>query len=376
VVVLKGGAPNSWSRKSLPQKVEVKVGVPASRLHFLGGVAGWGYPAVGNDQLPALKVTVQFADGSKEELIQRNGQEIADYNGQIDVPKSKGLAQFTRGRGQIRWLSQDVKGTGLIEKLILESYDNAVAPTLFAITAENGPRGGAQPAGATPSTTASDAPGLTWGPGIKALIVGGGSSHDFERWFGQEDTKTLSAGGKASVNYTEQIPQVGGVLKDIDVLFWTSNQPMPDRSLRKAIFDFADSGKGLMLVHPGVWYAWPDWPEYNKTMVGGGSKGHDKYQEFAVTVTDSKHPIMAGVPATFKITDELYNHIIDAAGTPAQVLATATSPTTGKTFPSVWIAKHPKARIVCIALGHDGKAHENPAYQKIIQNSLAWAAGK
>jgi type 1 glutamine amidotransferase len=58
------------------------------------------------------------------------------------------------------------------------------------------------------------------------------------------------------------------------------------------------------------------------------------------------------------------------------VLATATSPTTGKTFPSVWIAKHPKARIVCIALGHDGKAHENPAYQKIIQNSLAWAAGK
>ena len=38
--------------------------------------------------------------------------------------------------------------------------------------------------------------------------------------------------------------------------------------------------------------------------------------------------------------------------------------------------KHPKARIVCITLGHDGKAHEHPAYKTLLQNSLAWAARK
>ncbi len=79
VVVLRGGAPNAWSRKNLPKRVEAKVGVAASRLHFLGGVAGWGYPAVGDDQLPVLKVTLHFAGGASEELLFRNGQEIADY---------------------------------------------------------------------------------------------------------------------------------------------------------------------------------------------------------------------------------------------------------------------------------------------------------
>jgi len=58
------------------------------------------------------------------------------------------------------------------------------------------------------------------------------------------------------------------------------------------------------------------------------------------------------------------------------VLATGKSPITGKTFPVVWIVKHSKARIACITLGHDGKAHEHPAFQAILQNSVAWAAGK
>ena len=57
------------------------------------------------------------------------------------------------------------------------------------------------------------------------------------------------------------------------------------------------------------------------------------------------------------------------------MLATAKNLTNGKTFPSVWIVKHPKARIVCIALGHDGKAHDLPAYKTMLRNAVAWAAG-
>jgi len=29
-----------------------------------------------------------------------------------------------------------------------------------------------------------------------------------------------------------------------------------------------------------------------------------------------------------------------------------------------------------VTLGHDGKAHDHPAFKSILQNSLAWAAGK
>ena len=176
-VVLKGGDPASWSRKSLPQRVEVKVGVAAARLHFLGGVAGWGYPAV-SDKLDALKATLHFADGTKQEMVFKNGVEIADYNGRAEVGGSKNL-NWTAGRGQIRWHSRDVTRNAVIEKLTLESFDNGVAPTLFAITAETGSAGGApvaSPAGASP---AAALPTLKWGSGLKVLLIGGGASHDY-----------------------------------------------------------------------------------------------------------------------------------------------------------------------------------------------------
>ena len=210
---------------------------------------------------------------------------------------------------------------------------------------------------------------------ISVLIVGGGSSHDFNKWFNLADVATLTE-AKAKASYTDKPGAVLEQLKDVDVLYLSTNQPMADAALRKGIFDFADSGKGLLLIHPALWYNWGDWPDYNKTLVGGGAKGHDKFAEFEVTVDDAKHPVMAGVSKTFKITDELYNFIKDEKGTPITVLASAKSPISGKTFPIVWIVNHPKAKIVCMTLGHDGKAHDLPEYKKILQNALAWAAGK
>jgi len=160
------------------------------------------------------------------------------------------------------------------------------------------------------------------------------------------------------------------------VLYLSNNQPMNSAAFRKAVFDFAEAAKGLLLVHPATWYNWPDWPEYNRALIGGGSRGHDQYGEFEVTIAEANHPIMAGVPKAFKIRDELYHFQRDDQGTPIQVLASGRSPVTGKTFPVVWLTKHPKARIVCITLGHVGAAHEHPAYKAILQNALKWAAGK
>jgi type 1 glutamine amidotransferase len=210
---------------------------------------------------------------------------------------------------------------------------------------------------------------------VNVLIVGGGSSHDFGKWFNLADVATLTE-TKAKVTYTDKPGAVLEQLKDLDVLYLSTNQTMADAALRKGIFDFAEAGKGLLLVHPALWYNWGDWADYNKTLVGGGAKGHDKYGEFEVVVDDEKHPVMAGVSKSFKINDELYNFIKDEKGTPITVLASAKSPISGKTFPIVWIVQHPKAKIVCMTLGHDGKAHELPEYKKILQNALNWAAGK
>jgi type 1 glutamine amidotransferase len=139
---------------------------------------------------------------------------------------------------------------------------------------------------------------------------------------------------------------------------------------------FAGAGKGLLVVHAANWMNWPDWPEYNRNITGGASRGHDKFGEFDVKVTDKAHPLMAGVPETFAITDELYYFEPDAKGAPITVLATAHSTQKNKTYPIVFTVAHPKARIVCITLGHDGKAHGHEAYQRLIKNALNWAAGK
>jgi type 1 glutamine amidotransferase len=217
---------------------------------------------------------------------------------------------------------------------------------------------------------------MQWGARPHVLIFGGGSSHDFGRWFNQADSATLSEGGKASVNYTDSPSAILPALKDVDVLYLSSNQPVPDPALRQGIFQFVGAGKGLLLVHPALWYNWKDWPEYNRALAGGGAPSHDRFGEFEVTVDETSHPIMAGVPASFKISDELYHFQRDPQGSPIEVLASGKSPLTGKTFPVVWTVRNSNARIACITLGHDGKAHEHAAFKSILKNSLAWAAGR
>lgn len=211
---------------------------------------------------------------------------------------------------------------------------------------------------------------------IRVLLVGGGSSHDFDRWYKKEDVETLQKDGLASVEYTSDPTTILSKLSTIDVLYLANNQPIGDDATRKAIFAFVDSGKGLVLAHPALWYNWQDWAEYNQKLVGGGSKGHNKYGPFDVTITNTKHPVTKGVPATFALKDELYYQIAAPDATPIEVLATSKAADSDKVFPSIFIVKYPKGRIVGIALGHDAESHTIEPYKTILRNSIKWAAGK
>ncbi len=205
----------------------------------------------------------------------------------------------------------------------------------------------------------------------KVLIVGGGSSHDFDRWFNQEDAGTLRTAGY-EVEYTDDPSTVHPALGNIDLLYLSNNQPLTDPALRQAIFDFADAGKGLLLIHPSVWYNWQDWPEYNQQLVGGGSQSHGPYGPFEITVTDTAHPITAGIPESFTLEDELYRFEIHPEGPALNMLMAGTEPDTGTQFPLVWTVNHPTRRIVGITLGHDGYTHQSEEYKTLLKNSAAW----
>jgi len=382
LIVLKGGGGNDFAQKH-PQKVEIKIGYAVTSLHFLGGIAGWASRGPRENGGMAMKVTMSFAGGQSESVILHDGNEFIDYVSDKEVPGSKRAIGLTQDGGHVRTFTIPVKSTGVLQKITLESPGGGPAATTVAITAELPGAGSPGALAPVPAAPAPAGPGpaapekkSTANASIRALIVGGGSSHDFNRWFNQADVATLSEVPGSAIDYTDKPDAILAKLSEINVLYLSNNQPLADAALRKGIFDFAEAGNGLMMVHPAVWYNWRDWPEYNRVLVGGGSRGHDKLGEFEVVLENVEHPILAGVPKTFKITDELYNVEPDKTGTPIQVLASAKSPLTGKTFPIVWIVQHPKARIVCISLGHDGRAHDLAAYKTLLANSLKWAAKK
>lgn len=207
-------------------------------------------------------------------------------------------------------------------------------------------------------------------------MVGGGSSHDFDRWYKQADAETLRKDGFSTVTYTSNTDSIAFYLPQTDVLYLSNNQPINDPKVREAIFDFVNAGKGLVLGHAALWYNWKDWPEYNLQLVSGGSRGHDKYGSFDVTITNPSHPITKGVDKKFTLKDELYYYQPDASGPGIEVLATANAAGSDKIYPSIFVVKHTKGRVAGVALGHDAESHDLPAYQSLLRNAIKWAANK
>ena len=429
LIVLKGGpAPDNHSQ-TFPAKAEVALNVETKRLQLLSGISGWGWPAV-RDEAPALKATVVYESGEKEEFSFLNGVHFSDYIRPVDVPGSKYVEGLTDGQ-QLRLLTLELTKKGVAKTLILESpAGNKTVPVIAAITADiegKGPAAGSADVSKRPPPPArgpakgkgkgkgnvvppSGGPGdpakagtteqgpkeggkgdgplvpaapVVWEAGkTKVLVIGGGSSHNFATFFGTTDVATLKSAG-FSVNYTEDRDQAAKELANADVAIISVNRKFFDTTAyRKALFDFAAAGKGIIMLHPGTWYGFANWPELNAQIVGGGARGHDKIHPFDVKAVKAEHPIMQGVPARFTVEDELY--YINAepdkipAGTAKITVLAETSPSDKykASHPSVWITEHPKAKVVGIALGHDERVHDLKPYQTILTNAVKWASGK
>jgi putative membrane-bound dehydrogenase-like protein len=387
IVVLKGGPANAVAH-TMPQRVEVKVGFKASRLHFLGGVTGWGFLKAGTDTSDVLKITVHATGGASETFVCKNGNEFSDYINRVDVPGSKHADGIVKAH-QMRWFTKQLSAATEIDRIVLESFGTNAVPTIVGITAELGDAAPAAAPAPAPKSAAVDEdagfkpqftdpvpqpPAARPANGPRVLIVGGGSSHDFVKFFGGTDKATLTP-VTGWVDFTQNLNGIPAILDRVDVLLMSANQPISSAT-KKALMDYANRGGAIIAHHPGTWYAWRNFPEWNKEIIGGGTKGHDALGPFTAKVTNAEHPITKGVPAEFEITDELYNYNPDPAATPIEVLATATSRKSGKVFPQVFIVKHPKARIVGFTLGHDERAHNLEAYQTLLKNAVQWAAGK
>lgn len=134
VVVLRGGVAAEAVSRQFPQSVDIAVGQPAGRLHLLGAVAGWGWPAV-QAKDTVLTVTVHYEGGDDEVIHLVNGVDVADHAGPVEVPGSARTSLVKQG--QLRYLWRDLARTGRrVARLTLSSAGSGPAPLVAALTME------------------------------------------------------------------------------------------------------------------------------------------------------------------------------------------------------------------------------------------------
>ena len=215
---------------------------------------------------------------------------------------------------------------------------------------------------------------------LNVLVVTGG--HGFERkpFFqmfedNAEIAFTHAEHATASATAYEHADLPG---KDVLVLYdMAKNITEAQKAQLRSAFE---RGIGLVVLHHAL-ASFQHWPEYER-IVGGrypeedGKSGvvtekigYEHDVEIPVVIVAKNHPITAGLK-DFMIHDEIYwGFRVAPDVTP---LISTTHLKSGK--PLAWCRTEAKSRVVFIQLGHGPEAFENPNFQRLLAQSIRWAA--
>ena len=185
---------------------------------------------------------------------------------------------------------------------------------------------------------------------------------------------------------------------------------VPDAGFRERFMALVEAGHGFVFLHHAI-AGWPAWPEYGELMGGrflylpaevrGESKLDSGYRHAVshqVRVL-ADHPVTAGVPETFEITDELYLYeVFDDSVTP---LLASDYEFSRENFYSAahvvlrgqmhdnsdwdhppgsnligWTREVGNSRIVYLQCGDDPVAYANPHFRQLIRNAISWVSDR
>ena len=208
---------------------------------------------------------------------------------------------------------------------------------------------------------------------LRVIIVGAGSSHNFPRDFIKTDMETLSKVPKMDVIATMNLKEALDSMPKADVLVFSGNHAQwGTPEFQKALHAFADTGKGIVLLHAATWSH--PWEGYNKRFVAGETKSHGKGDVVADSTQTVKHPILKDVPESFTIADESYHSVFFEKDGHTTLIENKPDGNKPDPYPSLWIVEDPKTRIVAYTHGHDDKAHAHEAYKTILRNAVKWVS--
>jgi type 1 glutamine amidotransferase len=177
------------------------------------------------------------------------------------------------------------------------------------------------------------------------------------------------------------------------------------KATEEAFEKYITKGGGMVSYHAAD-NSWPKWEAYNKMTGIGGWSGRGKHSgpylytdkegkvirddspgrggshgaqhEYDIVVRATKHPIMKGLPATFKHgPDELYDSLRGPAEN-VTILATSHSAKskggTGREEPVLMTITYGKGRIFHTVLGHSGKQIKEGSFVTTFLRGTEWAA--
>jgi len=215
---------------------------------------------------------------------------------------------------------------------------------------------------------------------IKVLLVTGDDVQPAHNWreVSQAILDTLAASGKFDVRICEDagVLDSTATLGRYDLVFlhlYNAKTPTLSAGAKENLASFVKGGKGLAISHLSS-ASFKEWDEFRK-MCGRywvmGKSGHGPRSVFKAKIANKDHPITQGL-ADFEADDELYAKLQGDA--PITVLVTADSDWSKQTEALAFTVEYGKGRVFHEAFGHDGKAVQNPAVQKLIQRGAEWAA--
>jgi type 1 glutamine amidotransferase len=168
------------------------------------------------------------------------------------------------------------------------------------------------------------------------------------------------------------VANVGGVAGAYDVvLFYNFHQGTPAEGSREfaALTSIVERGQGVLVMHHAVlaYLEWPWWAD----LVGVQERafGYDFAQRLDVDVVDRNHPITAGVEP-WSMIDETYS--MNSCGDDSHALLTTDHELSMDTL--AWTRQVGESRVFCLQSGHDNDTWKEPAFQRVVEQGIAWCA--
>ncbi len=171
-------------------------------------------------------------------------------------------------------------------------------------------------------------------------------------------------------------------LADFDAVFFYGTGDNLNAQQKKDLLSFVhDDGKGFVGAHTGD-DAFFDWPEFAE-MIGGWFDNHPwGVFDAPVVVEAPGFPAMRGLPGSFTIRDEIYEHknfsrdrVHVLASLDAKKLDYSKPEIHRKDhdFPVAWAKMYGKGRVFYATFGHSNEVWDDARIQKMYLEAVRWA---